>query len=162
MAYGALPGNATTTADAIKAYVQAFLKSNFQTWIEFPPDLRRTWWRQKLARPVARLLRRYQFLKDPLLGRHYSRRPKRAASCALYVDADFAGEKARSTSRGPNSFFPLAWVCKRQTSVSQSTTIVSLAHSLYQEGLPALFLWSALLGQDDLETVIHEGLPFWL
>ena len=28
--YGALPGNATTTADAIKAYVKAFLKSNFQ------------------------------------------------------------------------------------------------------------------------------------
>ena len=31
MAYGALPGNASTTADAIQAYVQAFLKSNFQT-----------------------------------------------------------------------------------------------------------------------------------
>ena len=30
MAYGALPGNATTTANAIKAYVQAILKSNFQ------------------------------------------------------------------------------------------------------------------------------------
>ena len=38
MAYGALPGNATATADAIKAYVQAFLKSNFQTWIELPPS----------------------------------------------------------------------------------------------------------------------------
>ena len=37
-AHGALPGNATTTADAIKAYVQAFLKSNFQTWIELPPS----------------------------------------------------------------------------------------------------------------------------
>ena len=29
MAYGALPGNATTTADAIKTYIKAFLKSNF-------------------------------------------------------------------------------------------------------------------------------------
>ena len=57
MAYGALPGNATTTADAIKAYVQAFLKSNFQTWIELPPELRPSWWRQKFARPVVLLLR---------------------------------------------------------------------------------------------------------
>ena len=40
MAYRALPRNATTTADAIKAYVQAFLKSNFQISIELPPELR--------------------------------------------------------------------------------------------------------------------------
>ena len=60
---------------------------------------------------------------------------------------------------GPNSFFPLAWLSKRQTSVSRSTTeseIVSLAHSLYQEGLPALSLWSELLGRHDLKLVIHE------
>ena len=86
---------------------------------------------------------------------------------ALYVDADFAGEKAdaKSTSggylvlKGPNSFFPLAWLSKRQTSVSRSTTgseIVSLAHSLYQEGLPALSLWAELRGRKDLELVIHE------
>ena len=80
---------------------------------------------------------------------------------ALYVDADFAGEKAdaKSTSvlKGPNSFFPLAWLSKRQTSVSRSTTeseIVSLAHSLYQEGLPALSLSAELLGRQDLELVI--------
>ena len=61
--------------------------------------------------------------------------------------------------KGPNSFFPFAWVSKRQTSVSRSTTesrIVSLAHSLYPEGLLALSLWSVLLGRDDLELVIHE------
>ena len=43
--------------------------------------------------------------------------------------------------------------------MSRSTTeseIVSLAHSLYQEGLPALSLWSELLGRHDLELVIHE------
>ena len=79
----------------------------------------------------------------------------------------FAGEKvdARSTSgaylvlKGPSSFFPRASVSKRQTSVSRSTTeseIVSLARSLYQEGLPALSLWSVLLGRDDLELTIHE------
>ncbi|CAE7035956.1 TY5A [Symbiodinium natans] len=83
---------------------------------------------------------------------------------ALYVDADFAGEKvdAKSTSggylvlKGPNSFFPLAWVCKRQTSTSRSTTeseIVSLAHSLFSEGLPALQLWQTLLGQDGIRHI---------
>ena len=76
----------------------------------------------------------------------------------LYVDADFAGDRlsGKSTSGGylvlygPNSFFPLAWVSKRQTSTSRSTTeseVVSLAYSLYQEGLPALQLWELLLGR---------------
>ena len=48
----------------------------------------------------------------------------------LYVDADFAGVRlsAKSTSGvflilyGPNTIFPLAWVSKRQTSTSRSTT----------------------------------------
>ena len=85
---------------------------------------------------------------------------------SLYVDADFAGEKAhaRSTSggylvlSGPNTFFPLAWVSKRQTSTSRSTTeseIVSLAHSLYSEGLPALSLWDTLLGRT-MQMTVHE------
>lgn len=74
----------------------------------------------------------------------------------LFVDADFAGERTdtRSTSggflvlKGPNSHFPLAWVSKRQTSTSRSTTeseVISLAHSLFTEGLPALSLWELLL-----------------
>ena len=71
------------------------------------------------------------------------------------MDADFAGERdANSTSggflvlSGPHTHFPLAWVSKRQTSVSRSTTeaeIVSLAYSLYQEALPALSLWELIL-----------------
>ena len=47
LAYGALPGNITTAADAIKAYVQALRKSKRKTWIELPPELRPKWWRQK-------------------------------------------------------------------------------------------------------------------
>eukprot|EP00973_Karenia_brevis_P054439 7565294-Karenia_brevis.AAC.1 len=64
-----------------------------------------------------------------------------------FTDADFAGDNSdvRSTSggilalAGPNTFFPLAWLCKRQTSTSRSTTeseIISLAASLFQEALP--------------------------
>eukprot|EP00434_Breviolum_minutum_P044887 symbB.v1.2.040145.t1/scaffold7025.1/size13762/1 len=44
LAYGALPGNKTTAADAIKAYVQALLKSKHKTWIELAPELRPRWW----------------------------------------------------------------------------------------------------------------------
>ena len=371
LAYGALQGHATTTADAIKAYVQALLKSKHQTWIELPPELRPKWWREKFARPVVLLLRalyghpdagglweqhlariirglggkeipefpgnywfpnrklllstyvddltlsgpeaEHQAFWDELtalvdveppepvfrvLGRnHYivdveseapdmpsvaaakdamsfdmvdyaqqtvdlylsltgskklksvqtpfcpegslppsddevtgelapaackllmkalwlgrlsrpdiikpigdlatcvqkwSRNNDRQAhrlicyidstkhhrlvghvndcpddlKLSLYVDADFAGEKAhaRSTSggylvlAGPNTFFPLAWVSKRQTSTSRSTTeseIVSLAHSLYSEGLPALSLWDTLLGRT-MQMTVHE------
>ena len=57
MDYGALLGHQTATADAIEAYVQAYLKSDDQTWIELPPELRPSWWRQKFARPVVLLLR---------------------------------------------------------------------------------------------------------
>ena len=75
---------------------------------------------------------------------------------ALYVDADFAGDRqdAKSTSggylalKGPSAFFPLCWISKKQTSVSRSTTeaeLVSLAHSLFGEAVPMLSLWERLL-----------------
>ena len=41
LAYGMLPGNKTTQADAIKAYCQATLKSKHPTWVTIPPLLRR-------------------------------------------------------------------------------------------------------------------------
>ena len=85
---------------------------------------------------------------------------------SLYADADFAGEKegARSTSggylvlKGPNSHFPLAWLSKRQTSTSRSTTeseVISLAHSVFSEGIPALGLWEVLLKRT-VELQVHE------
>ena len=86
----------------------------------------------------------------------------------LYVDADFAGDKstAKSTSggflvlSGPNSHFPLAWVSKRQTSTSRSTTeseVISLAYSLYQEGLPSLQLWELLLARSVTLKVFEDN-----
>ena len=85
---------------------------------------------------------------------------------SLYADADFAGEKegARSTSggylvlKGPNSHFPLAWLSKRQTSTSRSTTeseVISFAHSVFSEGIPALGLWEVLLKRT-VELQVHE------
>ena len=82
------------------------------------------------------------------------------------MDADFGGDQrdVKSTSggylvlKGPNTHYPLAWVSKRQTSTSRSTTeseVVSLAYSLYQEGLPSLQLWDKLLGRA-VNLVIQE------
>lgn len=51
---------------------------------------------------------------------------------------------------GPNTFIPLAKVSKKQTSVSRSTAeaeLVSLAHGVAKEGLPALDLWETILGR---------------
>ena len=75
-----------------------------------------------------------------------------------FTDADFCGDSGstRSTSggflalAGPKIFFPLAWLCKKQTSTSRSTTeaeIVSLEASLFSEDLPQLDLWETLLGR---------------
>ena len=86
----------------------------------------------------------------------------------LYVDADFAGVRlsAKSTSGvflilyGPNTIFPLAWVSKRQTSTSRSTTeseVVPLAHSLYQEGLQKLQLWELLLGRSVVLKLLEDN-----
>jgi len=84
----------------------------------------------------------------------------------LFADADFAGdpETMRSTSgvfltiTGPNSSFPLAAVSKRQSAVSHSTPeaeIVAADLALRTEGIPAIELWSKLLGKD-LKIVFHE------
>ena len=82
------------------------------------------------------------------------------------MDADFGGDQhdVKSTSggylvlKGPNTHFPLAWVSKRQTSTSRSTTeseVISLAYSLYEEGLPSMQLWDKLLGRA-VNLVIQE------
>ena len=39
IAYGRIPGHATSTADAVKAYVQSMLESKCATWVQLPPEL---------------------------------------------------------------------------------------------------------------------------
>ena len=57
IAYGSAPGHICTAADAVKAYVQSFLKSKHKTWIELSPELRPKLWREKFVRPVVLLIR---------------------------------------------------------------------------------------------------------
>ena len=78
----------------------------------------------------------------------------------LFQDSDFAGdlEDSKSTSGGilcifgSRTFVPRSWMCKKQTSVSHSSTeaeIISLEASLRMDGNPALDLW------DFVKEVFH-------
>ena len=74
----------------------------------------------------------------------------------LFQDSDFAGdlEDPKSTSGGTlcvfasHTFVPISWMCKKQTSVSHSSTeseIISLDTGLRLDGLPALELWDLIV-----------------
>ena len=74
----------------------------------------------------------------------------------LFQDSDFAGdlEDSKSASGGTYAFFgshtfvPISWMCKKQASVSHSSTesdIISLDTGLRLDGLPALELWDLIV-----------------
>ena len=74
----------------------------------------------------------------------------------LFQDSDFAGdlEDSKSTSGGTlcvfgsHAFVPISWMCKKQTSVSHSSTeseIISLDTRLKLDGLPALEVWDLIV-----------------
>ena len=74
----------------------------------------------------------------------------------LFQDSDFAGdlEDSKSTSGGTlcvlgsYTFVPRSWMCKRQTSVSHSSTeseIISLDAGLRLDDIPALVLWDLIV-----------------
>ena len=73
-----------------------------------------------------------------------------------FKDSDFAGdlEESKSTSGGvlcifgSHTFVPNSWMCKKQTSVSHSSTeakIISLDAGLRMDGIPALTLWDLVI-----------------
>ena len=58
MAYGALPGHGTSTADAVRAYVQSLLKSMHETWVAVPIELWPAEWKKAgYKRPCCRLIK---------------------------------------------------------------------------------------------------------
>ena len=77
-------------------------------------------------------------------------------SLGLFQDSDFAGdlEDSKSTSGGTlcvfgsHTFVPISWMCKKETSVSHSSTeseIISLDAGLRLDGIPALDLWDLIV-----------------
>ena len=91
----------------------------------------------------------------------------------LFQDSDFAGdlEDSKSTSGGTlcifgsHTFVPISWMCKKQTSVSQSSTeseIISLDAGLRLDGLPALDLCDlivAVLHGNTYQSNQEQGNP---
>ena len=74
----------------------------------------------------------------------------------FFQDSDFAGDLQNSTSTsgrvlcifGSRTFVPISWRCKKQTSVSHSSTeseIVSLDAGLRMDDLLALDLWDIVI-----------------
>ena len=74
----------------------------------------------------------------------------------LFQDSDLAGdlEDSKSTSAGTlcifgsHTFVPISWMCKKQTSVSHSSTeseMMSLDAGLRMDGNPALDLWDLVI-----------------
>ena len=57
-----------------------------------------------------------------------------------------------------NTFFPLCWSSKKQTSTSKSTAeaeLVSISSNLFDEGIPMLNFWQTVSGRD-LKLKIKE------
>ena len=117
------------------------------------------WPVNKLARAVTkwtkacnkRLALLVSYIHQTNEHRHYRHVGNTAQQCkpGLFQDSDFAGdlEDSKSTSGavlcifGSHTFVPICWMCKKQTSVSHSSTEaerISLDAAFRMDGLPAL------------------------
>ena len=93
-------------------------------------------------------------------------------SLGLFQDSDYAGdlEDSKSTSGGTlcifgsHTFVPISWMCKKQTSVSHSSTeseIIYLEAGLRLGGIPALDLWDVIVSVlgNTTQTTERPGRP---
>ena len=69
----------------------------------------------------------------------------------LFQDSDFAGDLTSGGTLcvfGSHTFVPISWMCKKQTSLSHSSTeseIISLDAGLSLDGIPALDVWDLIV-----------------
>ena len=106
--------------------------------------------------------------------RQYCHAGNTAKQCrlGLFQDSDFAGdlEDSKSTSGGTlcifgsHTFVPVSWMCKKQTSVSHSSTeaeVISLDAGLRLDGIPALDLWDLIVSVlgNTIQTPERPGRP---
>ena len=114
-----------------------------------------TTWTKACDKRLARLI---SYLRHTCEYRQYCCVGNTAQQCrlGLFQDSDFAGdlEDSKSTSGrilcifGSRTLVPISWMCKRQTSVSHSSTkaeVISLEAGLRMDGIPALDLWDFVL-----------------
>ena len=124
------------------------------------------WSVNKLARSITkwfktcdkRLSRLISYIHHTCEYKQYCHVGNTAKQCrlGLFQDSDFAGdlEDSKSPSDGTlcvfasHTFFPISWMCKKQTAVSHSSTeseIISLDAGLRLDGMPALELWDLIV-----------------
>ena len=143
------------------------------------PDI--LWSVNKLARSITkrtkacdkRLNRLISYIHHTCEYKQYCKVGNTAKQCRLrlFQDSDFAGdlEDSKSNSGGTlcvfgshNTFVPINWMCKKQTTVSHSSTeseIISLDAGLRLDGIPALDLWDLIVSvlgnttRDHIRTV---------
>ena len=132
------------------------------------PDI--LWSVNKLERSITkwtkacdkRLNRLISYIHHTCEYKQYCHVGNTAKQCrlGLFQDSDFAGDLEDSKSTlggtlcifGSHTFVPISWMCKKQTSVSHSSTeseIISLDAGLRLDGIPALDLWDLIV------TVLH-------
>ena len=132
------------------------------------------WSVNKLARSITkwtkacdkRLNRLISYIHHTSEYKQYCHVGNTAKQCSLglFQDSDFAGdlEDSKSTSGrtlcvfGSHTFVPISWMCKKQTSVSQSSTeseMISLGTELRLDGLLALELWDLIVSV--FENISH-------
>ena len=114
-----------------------------------------TKWTKACDKLLARLI---SYIHHTCEFKQYGHVRNTAQQCrlGLFQDSDFAGdlEDLKSTSGGllcifgGHTFVPTSWMCKKQTSVSHSSTeaeTISLGAGLRMDGIPALDLWDLVL-----------------
>ena len=139
------------------------------------PDI--LWSVNKLARSITkwtkacdkRLNRLISYIHHTSEHKQYCHVGNTARQCrlGLFQDSDFAGdlEDSKSTSGGTlcvfgrHTFVPISWMCKKQTSVSHSSTeseIISSDAGLRLDGIPALDLWDLIVSVLGKTTHDHD------
>ena len=124
------------------------------------------WSVNKLARSITkwtkacdkRLKRLISYIHQTCEYKQYCYGGNAAKQCrlGLFQDSDFAGdlEDSKSTSGGTlcvfgsHTFVPISWMCKKQTSVSHSSTeseIISLDAGLRLDGIFEFDLWNLIV-----------------
>ena len=156
-----------------KVCSQMVLKCLYLARIGRPDNL---WSVNTLARPITkwtkacdkRLNRLISYIHHTSEYKQYCYVCNTAKQCrlGLFQDSDFAGdlEDSKSTSGGTlcvfgsHTFVPLSWMCKKQTSVSHSSTeseIIIFDAGLRLDGIPLLFF----LGSDCFISWKHDSEP---
>ena len=130
------------------------------------PDLLRvvTWlatmvqsWTQACDAYLYRAMCYLECTKNAMLLGHVRDAPEHVF-VELFADADYCGDDEHTHSTtggwlqlsGPRTSFPLAWLSKKQTATCRSTTeaeTVALSYVLFEEGLPLVELYAAMLGR---------------